>query len=214
MMRTSLALGLAVVAPVLCGCNGSLSLSEAPESPAPAPRVGDPDVTAKTSLRLVRDRAEFAVGESIDDMYQVFPNPKAAFEFNDLPPGFEQPYSAKGWEVAREGVGAILFNDKVVAVMRQLTRASSDQLGQIVETTRQANPAVTPEVIQGSRVVYYFWEQPPQRIMISGLNTRNDGWHITEALGDDTVMDAVGANPEKARANVALIDAKLASPKG
>ena len=218
MMRKDLTLALAVLlvtGPVLAGCNGNFSLAEAPnEVQSPTPPVEPPDQNAKTDLRLVRDGVGFGLGESIDEMYQVFGNPKTSFEFSDLPPGFGPPYSAKGWETAREGVGAILYDNKVVAVMRQLTRATNEQLSQLVDTTRQENLPAQPQVIQGARVVYYFWDKSPQRIMISGLNTRNDAWHITEALGDDKVMDAIGASPTKAAADKATVDSKLSSAKG
>jgi hypothetical protein len=143
----------------------------------------------------------------------VFGKPKTSFEFTDLPPGFQSPYSVKGWETAKEGVGVILYGDKVVAIMRQLTRADKDLLQEIVDTISKENSRIKPSTIQGSNVSYTFWEESSQRLMICALQTKRDGLHITEALGDNNVMDALGMNKRQSKMDQPKVDALVTRPK-
>ena len=160
--------------------------------------VGKPGPDTRTSLVLIHKGQSLSLSDSDDAVNQVFSKPKGSFEFSDLPENFQPPYRAQGWESTREGVGAIFYGKRVVAVIRQLTRSSLDQAKQIVDTTGEANGTVTRKVVSGNHVTYYFWTDNSQRIMISVMQTKHDGIHLTEALGDVTVMDALGMSEAQA----------------
>ena len=76
------------------------------------------------------------------------------------------------------------------------------------------NPSVKPTVIQGGRVVYYFWDLAPERIMISALSTKSNGWNVTEVLGVANILDALGASPTQAATDQPKVDLLLKSTKG
>jgi hypothetical protein len=208
--------GAPVLALLLWGCNHDAGSGvDAATSPTPeVAQVGIPDTKAATSLKLVNGDQTLSLKDPLDRVFQVFGRPKPSFEFNDLPPGFQPPYAAKGWETAREGMGAILYGDQVVAVMRQISRTTPELFQSTLDAIRNENSDLKPNIVQGSRVTYYFWEAPPQRIMVCALSTKRDGWHVTEVLGDDTVLDVLGVSPSDARANQPKVDHLLDAVKG
>ncbi len=199
---------LPVVAMLLIGCSkeNQTQMEEAASSPQSTEVTPRPSSVEPSTLALVRDGNRIALGDSLPKVFQVFSKPKPSFEFTDLPPGFQSPYSAKGWETAREGVGAILYGDKVVAIMRELQHASPDTLQEMVDTITKANAAYKPSIVQGSHVTYYFWVLPKQCLMISALQTGRNLLSVTEALGDTVVMDSLGLSPAQARDDQPKVD--------
>lgn len=183
------------------------------ESPDAAITVKSPDFDNETPLLLMRNGNVVKVGDRWSVALRVFGEPKPAFEFRDLPPNFQEPYHALGWENAREGLGAILYDQLIAALVHQTYRDTPARLSQLNTAYIRAFPTIRPIHIIGRHVEYTFWEIGHQRLMICGVQTHRDGFRITLALGDVTPMDALGMEPVFARKQQPKVDSLFdASP--
>src|ERR1700712_1939881 len=96
----------------LAGCGTDLTHATATTvAPTKGP-VGEPSLQHSTKLSLKVNPADLAsaqifVGDTEDTANKVFIPPKDAYDFRDLPPGFQQPYKAAGFQNKTFGFGAI-----------------------------------------------------------------------------------------------------------
>src|SRR5437868_4905091 len=87
----------------LAGCGTDLNhVTAAAPAPIKGP-VGEPSLQHSTKLSLKVNPADPAsaqilVGDTEDTANKVFIPPKDAYDFRDLPPGFQQPYKAAGFQ--------------------------------------------------------------------------------------------------------------------
>lgn len=195
-------LGLGLIVLALAGCQASSSPSDNALA-APAITVAAPQTTGPTDVELIRQGGVIQVGDAWDKAKDVFPEPRDAFEFSDLPKGFGNDYKARGWETARQGFGVITFDDKIVSAMFQDDDVSTDRLTEILDTyTRVLG---RPATVESTQVRYWFYEKAGQRLMICAESADRNTVRLTEAMGDDVVLNALGIGvPEAQRDSVRL----------
>jgi hypothetical protein len=183
------------------GCQGgTTAAAEEPKAEAPAvPAVPAPARVEPTDVGLVRQGGIVRVGDTWQTAREVFPQPSTAFEFDDLPERFRQTYKARGWETAKEGFGVITYQGRIVSAMHQTERATQDQLKAVLDTYRERLGPAPPTEVEGRQVRYYFFEREGQRLMVSAFQGDGDGIRLTEAMGVDEVLNALGINPETAQ---------------
>ena len=195
-----------LVAVGLLGCQapeGKLApelVPEAPEAASAQVAIGLPPRLEESELRLFHSGASFRLGEPYDQAMAVFPMPKSAFEFNELPLPLQKNYVGRGWETSRLGFGVVLHNDRVLLAVSQTDRADAATAEQFLKAYDDAFTTLQPITVEDGRVKARFFEQAGQRLMLLVVN---DGdIHLTAALGQIELMDAIGANPAKVREGV------------
>lgn len=202
-MRNAFAFVL-LISTLTAGCQGlgdlaTPEVSSKTQVPAPGPlEVG--------KFSLPKEDRSLKLGDSLQQALRVFPEPSGAFHYADLPEGFALPYQSSVWETNREGFGVITYNDKAVLVMHQVEGVDQERLNQVVEAFRSMGGTTTYEFIPGGRVNYWFWEDRSQRLMVCGMLIDQKNLRITIALGERTVMDALGISATKARIDARTVD--------
>jgi len=192
--------GCALVGITAFGCKSATPGSTTGiEGSAPSVTVGDPPPLKDPQLYLLSEGKKIQLGESLDDALRVFEPPKSAFELGQLPPNFQPPYRAIGWETAQQGFGAIGFNTKLVLIMWQIERGDLAQYAKILQLYQDQFPAIQPVEISNRIVRYNFYELGEESLMILAVPNKGGTYHITVALGLKPTMAAIGANPEQAR---------------
>jgi hypothetical protein len=192
--------GCALVGITAFGCKSATPGSTTGiEGSAPPVTVGDPPPLKDPQLYLLSEGKKIQLGESLDDALRVFEPPKSAFELGQLPPNFQPPYRAIGWETAQQGFGAIGFNTKLVLIMWQIERGDLAQYAKILQLYQDQFPAIQPVEISNRIVRYNFYEVGEESLMILAVPNKGGTFHITVALGLNPTMAAIGANPEQAR---------------
>ena len=182
----------------LAGCQGDALPFKSPSGDsADTVSVDVPKSLAPGKLAMYAHGETIRVGDSAEDALKIFPRPKTAFEFTDLPPKFQKPYQVKGWESSREGFGVILFQQKIAVALWHQDKATQDDLDRLVKLHQDQSPgrAVT---VPGKHVNYWFWENAGQRLMICSLQGHGPSVLLTVAMGDNVVMDALKINPVQA----------------
>jgi len=196
-----------LVAVGLLGCQapeGKVTLEQVPvaaEATTSNVAVGLPPRLDESDLRLFHSGASFRLGEPYDHAMAVFPMPKSAFEFNELPLPLQKNYVGRGWETSRLGFGAVLHNDRVLLALSQTDRTDAATAEQFLAAYDEAFTALQPITVEDGRVKARFFEQAGQRLMLLVVNDGNI--HLTAALGQVELMDAIGANPARVREGVA-----------
>lgn len=195
---------------ILGGCGGGAQV----QGPAPAPKpaaamaVKAPDIEARTHLALIHNGKSLGVGASAEDAEQTFPRPPNASSFKDLPPGFEEPYRARGWETVTQGFGAVFYENRIVGAMFHENTLSQTE----VDLTLQSYEATFGKAkyaFEGARSRYYFWESRPHRLMLFALRDKETiRYELTLAIGDTVVMDALRMSPVHAREDRLAVEAK------
>ncbi len=211
---------LILIATVLAGCQGGAAL--APEASSP-PVVKEASVSAPitreaTDIALVvRPGNPITVWSSADAAFRKFQDPKqVGFEYDNLPPKFQPPYSARTWEEdhIHMGFGEILYNGGLAAAIYQEDKGNQDRVDRLVRDHQdQMGSRLTPTTLKGKRVSYWFWEKDDQRLMICAYATDRDVIKITVAIGDNVVMDALGMSPDQARKDQIKVDMSLLKQK-
>ncbi len=181
------------------GCQGEVSAPKASNPDlADAESVESPKTLSPGRLALIAHGDQLKVGNSLTNANQLFPRPKTAFEFTDLPQKFLKPYRSKGWESAREGFGVILFREKIVAALWHIEKATREEQDRLVKKHQSEIP-VPSILVPGKHVSYWFWEDAGQRLMICSSQGQGGFVRLTAAIGDDVVMDALKISPDQAR---------------
>jgi hypothetical protein len=175
---------------------------------SPPGGVAAPTQIEATPISLYH-RGSVSVGMPPEAAFKAFADLRSGgFENEDLPPGFKDPYQARSWEDGQHGFGLILFNGLVVAAMHQEEKVTLDELFSIVKDykSRLAAAELTPRLISGAKVNYWFWDYGDQRLMICGFRSSPSQVQLTECMGEDVVLDALGISYERATQDEATID--------
>lgn len=185
---------------VLGGCEGGNGAASpvpelAVEVGAPAQR---PDLAFRSRLALLDNGRRLGVGDSVQEALEFLPAPRKAYAFRELPPGFEEPYRAEGWETDAEGFGVISLEGKVVLTLRTRENASNSLIEDTVRTYTRDNRSLPPERVTGKTAEYWFFERESHRLMIASVKDLEGKRSLTIALGDVSVMDALRMSPAKA----------------
>ncbi|RYG45694.1 hypothetical protein EON79_12000 [bacterium] len=173
------------------------------ETPIAAPSTPGP-----SKLFLIGDNTLLRLGDDAGDVQKAFPPPKGSFPLSDLPDRFRPPYSVRGWDGAREGFGAILYDDKVVTAMIQNERVDAGIAEELRARYNRELVSITPVEVTSESANFTFWEDDHQRLMLVVQKT-GETVRTTVGLGDKIVMDALGASVERARQDGQQLDALL-----
>jgi len=177
------------------------------------PVPSEPSQLGATQIALVRRGEPVTVGMKPEEAFRIFKDPgRLGFERNDLPPGFPEGYRARTWEAESQGFGVITFNDRIVVAMYQEERANQERVSEFVRVHQERMGQMRPQIINGRRVSYWFWELDGQRLMICAFQTERDGVRITTSMGDAGVLEALGVNYDRALRDQEKIDRALTQP--
>lgn len=196
----------------LVGCQGGTpDTTPAPLPSSPAPEEALHPSTTPTLIGIQHGERVVHVGMTPDDAFRVFDDArKGGIIDEQLPPGLKSPFRARSLESAGRGFGVIAYDDKVVMAMSQEERQNEEALESAVFRHQEMLGAeLQPKRFEGNRVSYWFWEKDGQRLMICAFKT-DKGVDLTIAMGDDKVMDALNASPEKAETTSKRIDLQTA----
>ncbi|MEA2554038.1 MAG: hypothetical protein QOJ65_2214 [Fimbriimonadaceae bacterium] len=196
--------GLVLIA--LSGCGkGSGPQPEATAAAEPEVKVWPDFNSPPGMLGFLLDGGEpVKIGEDIDRFRTAFPreaNKVRSMDPSDVPGGLPTAtgkYSVWGWQYGdvRRGVGALLADNRVALVMRQLDNVQPKDVED--EVARYQKAFGTPRTVQAGEARYWFWEAPPGRIMICALQNGQNATNLTTAYGDSRVMNHLKMSPEKA----------------
>jgi len=206
---------LVLILPVLlAGCQGGDSAppAQAPVTPS-SPPVDKPATYASTAICLVNGESTVTVGSAAATAFKAFPPLRDGdIGIEQLPEGFLRPYQAKSWETAGRGFGVILYDEVVEAAMFQEDQVSDEAVDKVVRDHQAKLGALSPETVAGERASYWFWEVDGQRLMICAFKNGR-GTDLTLAMGDNVVMNKLGASVQDARTSIKRISDILATPK-
>ncbi len=175
-----------------------------------------PAQAAEGSLALINGAGKLKLGDTQRVAFDVFPRPRGAFEANELPPNMGDPFSAKGWEAARESFGIIAQEGKVVLAQYTQEDSSKEHLAEIVQSYRELLSEIKPTEMSGQYASYWFWETPSARLMICAATDPKGKLSVTTVIGFQAMMnvlrmDQADANNDQAEATNLL--QKSGSPR-
>lgn len=203
MRRLLLMPGLALL---LAGCSGSeAARSNAGVAATPVPTVAAPQLLRGGKLGIIPRKSEsedLSVGDSQDRVDRLFPVPKSSYPVRGLPPGFQPPYRADGFETPTIGFGVIYYEGVVAQAMyRELGITQADVMTTVSDYTDVFGPPT--DSIPGTKVSYWFWadQKNSQRLMICAVGEIKDAkrWDLTTAVGEDILMDPLRMSPTAAK---------------
>lgn len=212
-----------LAAAALCGCGNQAqkqatsttapietTASDGPISPPP-PSV----VTASTKFFLGKmqdGHMETArVGDTVEHVFRVFPQPNSANASNDLPSEFKSGgYRGKGWDnltsKPAEAFGVISHEDQCLLLMHQLNGTTQDGLDTQLNFAYENFGRPAQSEVQQGPISYWFWEDGGQRYMICAFNKGRGKIDATIVLGATATMDTLRMNK-----GAAQLDAKKAA---
>jgi hypothetical protein len=148
--------------------------------------------------------AQVAIGDTEDQVTRVFYPPKDAYDFRDLPPGFQQPYRASGFQNKTSGFGAIYYDSHLAEATLHEDLLTLEQVN-ASEAAYEKDPNFgTPfDTERGLGVFYWFWDDADhqQTMMMCAVQDKTDPkkFDLTTAIGDNVVMEALRMNPASAK---------------
>jgi hypothetical protein len=193
------------------GCQSQNVAASSPSQPAPTATVPPPDFSA-SRLAMVVWGHHLKVGDPSESAANVFPNRERLSEQNDLPFAFGNDFKARTWERGDDGFGVIIHDGKIAAALATIGGATQDTLTEILRDEEKEMPGMDPKIVSGQHAVYRFWEDGSQRLMICWFQGHAKS-SVTLAIGDDRVLDAIGASPDSATVSAKKVDDILAATK-
>lgn len=185
---------------------------EPPKRPLPLP-----DFQHTSNLGVLKGADTLKVGMSVSDALAIFAEPRGSYEKNDRPPSIPEPYEIRGWQASDQSFGLIAYQGRVVAAMHQMEAVTLDRLEELAQRYRsEYGPAKL--FIPGDFARYWIWDnQEPGRsadhiLLISANQVQPNRFFVTEAIGWQPIMQALGMIPETA-ARDARIANKMAEDR-
>lgn len=157
------------------------------------------------------DDRKVKVGDSDVEALKVFPPSSSAKQVTELPPAIGLPYRVKGWEDRAGGFAVVVYEGRVALALRR-TYTDSQELERTLSSYVNEYGDGTPVGSAIGSVEYRFWEGDEQRLMLSILRMKEGAIHLTEAIGTNAAMTAVGAEPTVAVRQKAQAEAELRRP--
>jgi hypothetical protein len=174
-----------------------------------------PSLIRGSRLGLIPRRNESVflfVGDSQDQVERLYPRPPGSFDFRELPPAFQQPYRADGWETPEVGFGALYYESRLAEAMRSEQNITEQDVLS-TEADYQESLGKPSEVFPGVHVMYWFWEDSAhnQRLMICAVQDKRDAkrFDLTTSVGDVVVMDALRMSPAAAREDRQVLEKSM-----
>ena len=184
-----------IVAPallaMLIGCSGGTPASPdtTPDAPQAPPKVAvAPATTEPTQVGLVKNGEAVHVGAETEDAIKLLKaGAQGGFSSERLPEGFSSPYQSHIWQAGESGFGILSFKGKVVMAMIQDANSTPEHLSEL-RTAQQALVGYTNEgKVSG------------QTMMIMAFQRTGGKLYIASAMGDDSVLTALGISEAQAR---------------
>ena|SRR5688572_9111024 len=204
-------LGWTLIAIAMCSCAAPPPKDGlAGVSPPRMADIGDIDFTRRTEIALLNDQGtKLSVGDDIERAQDLFPK-RGAKGFADLPPTLNsQVFNAWGWQTTHgEAFGAIFERRarRVALAMRTMPDQGQLALDDLINRFRReiGSTAAKELGVPAGPIRYWFWTRSSMhRLMVCAVTNKKGGYNVTVAMGDVQVMDAIGADPEKAAVDLA-----------
>jgi len=203
-------LGLALAG--IVGCAEDTSPSATPEKTPvaqkpniPIPKLVEPPpprLSGKLELLVGDEGQTIRLGDTPDMVEKLFPVPTGSVPFKDLPPGFGEGYTVRGYETSRGSFGALFFDNSLILVLERRENVDPYVVGTAITQYERAYGRPTDKVIN-KRIQYYFWEfaKEDRRIMICSTPDERypDTVDLNIAMGDVLAMSAFRMSVEAAR---------------
>lgn len=200
-----------VLVPAIClvGC-GELPTVEEAARATPPKVVQPPTIIHSTKLGLFpnlqkTDAGELFTGDGPAVVSNLFPVPSRAFLFQELPPGFGQPYSAYGFS-SNDGTsfGVIYYDNRVALAMETIEQQTQQQIDGDGGIERVYESEIGKPIVElsGAKTHYWFWDDldARQRLMICAVQSSKDKskLDVTIAVGAEEPMDALNMDAKDA----------------
>lgn len=216
----------AVVLIALAGCSSDAPTPTEPSGPTtiltaamepPKQPLPLPDFQHTSNLGILKGQDTLKVGMSVEDALAIFAEPRGSYEKSERPPAIPEPYEIRGWQASDQGFGLVAYQGRVVAAMHQMEGVTPDRLEELAQRYRsEYGPAKV--FIPGDFARYWIWDnQEPGRpadhiLLVSASQTHPNRFFVTEAIGWQPIMQALGMIPETA-ARDARIANKMAEDR-
>jgi hypothetical protein len=107
---------------------------------------------------------------TLDEAQQAVPPPAGMkYETYALPTGFSKEFTATKWQTKGEGIGLILYKDRVAGAVYELEGATDERRQELVTLQTEANQSPIAPLrdlpsgpITGAHGSYWFWSSRPQ----------------------------------------------------
>jgi|GEM_PF-3003023 len=213
MTRVILATLLAAAA--ASGCAPDVDTPAPPKEAETAPAVNLTALSTDPSqaVGLFRGDGVVKVGDTWEKARALIPGPSTAYELHDLPKKLPEQFEVKGWETSEgEGYGMILYQDRIVAAMYQLQGTKEDEVNEFYTSESKGMGPITPTTYVGNGLRFWFWkdDKTRQSTMMCAQQKRR-GIDLTIAMGDDQILDVLGATDTNARKLTLLTGGKPAA---
>lgn len=168
-----------------------------------------PDVIQRSKLSLIHLNQKLYLGDEQDRLYRVFAPPPGAYDVGEAPYGWpELGFRSIGWEKGTEGFGALLVHERVGLAMFSMER-TDERAFQARASEYAIDLAKLPTTIDGRWAKYRFWHEDGQTFMLCFTQTPRLGGRLTEAVGDDALMEGLRMGEELARQDAAAAESEL-----
>lgn len=185
---------LPLAALLVVGCSGE----DAKEAVA---RVAVPDEGVQLAGKALRvegigiswDGNSVHVGDSWEAAQRVFPEHRSSYRLRGLPERFGHDFEAHGWETNEgQGFGVITHKDLVVAAVYHAEDVETDYARSLLDAQRAATGTLPMNDVSSGSLHWDYWESGSQRLMVLRDKGKR-GTDVTILMGDDKVLDALGA---------------------
>lgn len=144
------------------------------------------------------------VGDSRDQVAEVFPAVQRAIESSDLPAQFGANFKARVWERGNDGFGVILYGTRdgkgnVCVAIASYDQCDEQKLAEIIAAQETACDRKLEPSEATTHSQYWFAEDADVRLMVCAYGDSKDSKKVTVAIGTISAMDALGASPTAAK---------------
>ncbi len=194
-----------LVAIALAGCTGE----EAKEAVRTVPEAGI-ELAGKAvrtdGIAMSWEGNSVHVGDAWEAAQRLFPERRGAYRLRSLPERFGRDFEAHGWETNEgQGFGVILHDDLVVAAIYHAERVEPEEAQRLFEAQRAGTGALPMSEVRNGSLLWNLWEDGSQRLMVL-RDIGKRGTDVTLLMGDDKVLDALGATKPASSSKVPALD--------
>ncbi len=169
-------------------------------------KVPAPNFGRSSSIVLENDGTKLHVGDPGQKAFGLYEKPKKSYEFRDLPAQFGEGFRARGWESDIESYGVITFEDQLAVAVRTLLKVEEARVQEAIRNVRyEAGKEI--QAVTSSKSRYWFWEVGRHRKMICAMDTGNEEFTLTIAIGENNAMTGLRMSVQHAERDSRRADA-------
>ena len=189
-----------LLALVLAGCSGESE--EIVKTPTTEQRVALAGTAERVEgIAMSWEGNAVHVGDGWESAQKLFPERRASYRLRSLPERFGRDFEAHGWETNEgQGYGIVTDKDLVVAAIYHVEDVEDDYAKSLLDAQRAGTGALKINQVVVGNLQWSFWESQSQRLMVL-IQKGQKGKLVTILMGDDKVLDALGATRPKASAS-------------